>query len=122
MAKSNWAKSWSVGIRVRIERDGSVILSERAAELLAEIGRHRSITKAAKAAGMSYRKAWTVVREINEAAGQTLVQAAVGGIKGGGAKLTERGKFAREVYDDVRRTMHEAAAGALQRSIGSADT
>jgi molybdate transport system substrate-binding protein len=122
MAKANWAKDWSVGIRVRIERDGSVILSEGAAELLAEIGRYRSITKAAKVAGMSYRKAWTVVQEINRAAGDRLIQAAVGGVKGGGAKLTERGRFAQEVYDEVRRTMHEAAAGALMRTIGSADT
>jgi molybdate transport system substrate-binding protein len=122
MAKAHWAKDWSVGIRVRIERNGSVILSERAAELLAEIGRYRSITKAAKAAGMSYRKAWTVVQEINRAAGDRLIQAAVGGVKGGGAKLTERGKFAQEVYDDVRRTMQEAAAGALMRTIGSGDT
>jgi len=121
MAKVNWAKDWSVGIRVRIERDGSIILSENAAQLLAEIRRYRSITKAAKAAGMSYRKAWTVVQEINQAAKDTLVQAAVGGVKGGGAKLTERGTFAQEVYDEVRRTMHEAAAGALQRIVGSAD-
>jgi molybdate transport system substrate-binding protein len=121
MAKVNWSKDWSVGIRVCIERDGSIILSERAAELLAEIGRRRSITKAAKAAGMSYRKAWTVVQEINQAAGDTLVQAAVGGVKGGGAKLTERGRFAQEVYDEVRRTMHEAAAMALERTLGSAN-
>jgi len=121
MARANWAKDWSVGIRVRIERGGSVILSERAAELLAEIGRYRSITKAAAAAGMSYRKAWTVVQEINQAAGDALVQAAVGGVKGGGANLTERGRFAREVFDEVRRTMREAAAGALMRTVGSAD-
>jgi len=122
MAKLNWAKDWSVGIRVRIERDGSVILSESASELVAEIGRHGSITKAAKAAGISYRKAWTVVQEVNQAAGDTLIQAAVGGVKGGGAKLTERGRFAQAVYDEVRRAMHEAAAGALERTIGSSDT
>src|SRR5262245_30032552 len=122
MAKVNWAKDWSVGIRVRIERDGCVILSESAAELLAEIGRYRSITKGAKAAGMSYRKAWTLVQEINQAAGQTLVQAAVGGVKGGGARLTERGKFALEVYDRVQRSLREAAAVALTQTIGSGDT
>jgi molybdate transport system substrate-binding protein len=121
MAKANWAKNWAVDVRVRIERSGAAILSERGAELLAEISRWRSITKAAKAAGISYRKAWSLIQEINRGAGETLVQAAVGGVKGGGAKLTERGKFALEVYDQVRRTLHEAAAGALVRTIGVAD-
>src|SRR5262249_45829358 len=100
---------------------GAAILSERGAELLAEIARWRSITKAARAAGISYRKAWSLIQEINQGAGETLVQAAVGGAEGGGAKLTERGKFALEVYDQVRKTWHEAAAGALVRTIGGAD-
>ncbi len=56
-------------------------------ELLDAIGRHRSITAAAKIVGISYRKAWNMIQEINTAAGDTLVESAVGGVKGGGGAV-----------------------------------
>jgi molybdate transport system substrate-binding protein len=117
MPKSNWANDWTVAVPVLIDRHGQTVLAEGRAELLAAIGTHRSITKAAKAIGISYRKAWSLIQEINAAAGTPLVSAAVGGAQGGGADLTERGRFALRVYDQVRRTLHQTAAGALQRAV-----
>src|SRR5262245_50623358 len=101
MPRFPWAAEWRVGVRVWVERNGEAVLGEGRAELLAAIDSERSITKAAKAAGMSYRRAWNLIQEINTAAGETLVEAAVGGATGGGARLTDRGRFAVEVYDDV---------------------
>jgi molybdate transport repressor ModE-like protein len=66
---------------------------------------------------MSYRRAWSLVQETNESAGEPLVEAAVGGIKGGGAILTERGKFALEVYEQVHKSLLESAAIVLQRIV-----
>src|SRR6188472_341124 len=117
MAKTHWAGDWTVGVRVWVERDGQTVLGEGRAELLAAIDTERSITKAAKAAGMSYRRAWTMIQEVNEAAGETLVSAAVGGKEGGGARLTDNGRLALEVYEDVRRSLVESAAGTLGRVI-----
>jgi molybdenum ABC transporter molybdate-binding protein len=112
-----WTREWSVGIRVWVARSGEAVLGEGRAELLAAIGRLRSITKAAKAVKISYRKAWSLVQEINSAAGEPLVEAAVGGVKGGGARLTDRGKLVLSAYEQVRRALHQSAAGALQRTV-----
>jgi molybdenum ABC transporter molybdate-binding protein len=117
MTKANWANDWKVGIRVWVERRGQAVLGEGRAELLAAIDSEHSITKAAKTAGMSYRRAWTMIQEVNAAAGETLVEAAVGGRQGGGAQLTPHGRLALEVYDRVRQSLVESAAGALRQSI-----
>src|SRR6185436_4662219 len=117
MAKSHWASDWNVGVRVWVEREGQAVLGEGRAELLAAIDSEHSITKAAEAAGMSYRRAWNLIQELNEAAGETLVEAAVGGKQGGGARLTPHGRLALEVYDKVRRSLVESAAGSLRQAI-----
>jgi molybdenum ABC transporter molybdate-binding protein len=117
MAKSHWASDWKVGVRVWVERDAEAVLGESGAELLEAIDSERSITKAAKVAGMSYRRAWNLIQEVNQAAGEPLVEAAVGGLQGGGARLTPHGRLALEVYSKVRSSMMEAAAGAVGQAI-----
>ncbi|HEX3599497.1 MAG TPA: LysR family transcriptional regulator, partial [Lacipirellulaceae bacterium] len=77
MAKAGWGSDWKVGVRVWIDRDGQTVLGEGRAELLAAIASEHSITKAAKLAGMSYRRAWNMIQEINAAASDPLVEAAV---------------------------------------------
>src|SRR4249919_2316805 len=117
MAKTHWANDWKVGVRVWVEREGQAVLGEGRAELLAAIDTYHSITKAAKAAGMSYRRAWNMIQDVNEAAGEALVEAAVGGKQGGGALLTPNGRLALEVYDKVRRSLVDSAAGSLRQVI-----
>jgi molybdate transport system regulatory protein len=51
-----------------------------------------SISKAAKAMGMSYKKAWAMVDEMNTMSGKPLVVPQKGGTHGGGTELTETGK------------------------------
>jgi molybdenum ABC transporter molybdate-binding protein len=119
MAKSHWASDWKVGVRVWVERRGETVLGEGRAELLAAIDSERSITKAAKVAGMSYRRAWNMIQEVNDAAGEPLIEATVGGPQGGGARLTPHGRLALEVYGKIRGSLVEAAAAALGHAIHS---
>jgi molybdenum ABC transporter molybdate-binding protein len=121
MKKSNWADNWQVNVRVWVESSGEAVLGEGRAELMAAVESERSITRAAKALGMSYRRAWTLIREINEAAGETLVEAAVGGKQGGGARLTPHGRAALDIYEKVRQSIVNAAAGSLHRSVAGDD-
>ncbi len=89
---------WGVRVRVWVERDGRKVLGPGRVELLTLIDAHHSISAAAREMGMSYRRAWTLVRDMNEAAGEPLVAASPGGSGGGGATLTERGKEAVSLY------------------------
>ena len=138
-----WDPAWSAGLRIWVERRGKAVLGEGRADLLAGIDRMHSISGAARAMKMSYRHAWLMVQAVNAAAGEPFVESAVGGLQGGGARLTERGRAALQVFqelaDDVRRhaavslgrivargaataasatIVHLAAAVSLQEAVG----
>ena len=61
-------------------------------ELLTQIQALGSITKAAKAMGMSYKRAWDLVTSLNAQAAQPLVLTQAGGKRGGGAEVTAEGQ------------------------------
>jgi molybdate transport system regulatory protein len=60
--------------------------------LLEKIDELGSITKAAKAAGISYKNAWDTINCINNLADKPLVERLAGGKGGGGTSLTMEGK------------------------------
>ena len=60
--------------------------------LLEQIAEQGSITRAAKAAGLSYKAAWDAIDELNNLSEQPLVSRNVGGKGGGGARLTTAGE------------------------------
>ncbi|SOB88351.1 molybdate transport system regulatory protein [Sphingomonas guangdongensis] len=78
------------------------------ADLLDAIAREGSISGAGRALGMSYRRAWVLVDEMNRCFTERLVDTAPGGGKGGGARLTERGRAMLAAYRDL-----EGAAAQL---------
>lgn len=59
--------------------------------LLAQIAACGSITRAAKAVGISYKSAWDAIDAMNNLAGEPLVERLAGGKGGGGTRLTPRG-------------------------------
>lgn len=61
-------------------------------QLLAEIAEYGSITQAAKAMRMSYKAAWDAIDQMNNLAGEALVQRLAGGKGGGGTWLTQLGE------------------------------
>ena len=115
--KGNWSRDWSVKIRVRVERDGKTVLDERAAELLAALEQTHSISAAARSLGISYRHAWLLVQEANDTAGQPLLETEIGGTRGGGARLTEYGRAALRVFEQLQASLRTSAAKALPKVL-----
>lgn len=66
--------------------------------LLAQIAEQGSITRAAKAAGLSYKAAWDAIDELNNLADSPLVERSVGGRGGGGARLSAEGERLLSLY------------------------
>ena len=83
--------------------------------LMELIARHGSIAAAGKEMGMSYRRAWLLVDEINRIFREPLVCKQTGGSGGGGAQLTQLG---REVIDRYR-AIQGAAAKAAAADLGA---
>ncbi len=70
---------------------GDSEVSFRRLNLLRAVGEQGSISRAAKAVGMTYKAAWDAVDAMNNLADQPLVQSQHGGSGGGGASLTPAG-------------------------------
>jgi molybdate transport system regulatory protein len=99
-----------VQFRLRVSRAGDIAVGPGKVDLLEAIEAAGSITGAARALGMSYRRAWLLVDTMNRCFRAPLVEAEAGGKRGGGAQLTRLGA---EVIRRYRRIERDAArAGA----------
>jgi len=75
-----------------IENKGEVVLGGGKTALLLAVDRFGSIQRAADEFGMSYRHAWGAIKKIEQRAGFKIVDTKLGGLDGGGARLTTKGK------------------------------
>jgi molybdenum ABC transporter molybdate-binding protein len=117
---ATWMNDWKVGMRLWVERCGRAILGPGRLELLEWIDRCHSISEAARQMSMSYRRAWLLVDSINKAAGEALVEKQTGGIHGGGAVLTQRGRVAVTAFRDLQSQLRQRAAALLPRILPGA--
>ena len=84
--------------RVWIDGTGGTFLGHGRVVLLERIREYGSITKAAKSMEMSYRRAWDLVDSMNRQAKRPFVELATGGKGGGGARVTEEGEHAVQLF------------------------
>lgn len=92
-----------VAPRLRFKVGAVNVIGPGKIQLLEEIDRTGSISAAARVMGMSYKRAWQLVDEMNRHLSQAVVAASFGGSHGGGAHLTEFG------HETVRRYRHMLA-------------
>jgi molybdate transport system regulatory protein len=71
------------------------------ADVLAAIEREGSISAAGRALGMSYRRIWLLVDEMNRSFTERLVETQAGGSSDRGAHLTDRGRAVLADYRDL---------------------
>ena len=84
--------------QLRIPLVGDVRFGPGKADLLTRIRETGSVSAAAGAMGMSYRRAWSLVSEANKAFRAPLVELSRGGEGGGGARLTKEGEAVLASY------------------------
>ena len=105
-------------LKIRIHFDAESWLGPGKVELLELIEAHGSISAAGRTMGMSYKRAWDLVAEMNRIFGAPVATAQSGGRSGGGAELTPLGRALVEHYRGVERTCGAASAkhvAALER-------
>ena len=79
-------------LSIRIDLAGGGRVGPGKIAVLEEIERTGSISAAGRSLGMSYRRTWTLVEDLNALLGEPVVATAAGGAGGGGAVLTEIGR------------------------------
>lgn len=89
--------------------------------LLSAIAESGSITRAAKAMGMSYKAAWDAIDTMNNLAGEALVERVSGGKGGGGTRLTERGRRLVHNFRLIEQAHREFVQQLSRQAAGIAD-
>lgn len=107
-----------------ILNDNATLLGPGKVALLEAIDREHSLSKAAKSIGMSYRRAWNLVHELNEAMVDPVIETQTGGHDGGGSIVTESGRELIRLYhqledvaNDATQTMRDTLARSLKTSV-----
>ena len=102
------------GLRFRVVLRPGVALGPGKADLLEAIRETRSLTAAASRFGMSYKRCWSLVQELNASFRHPLVETEKGGTGGGGgARLSELGEHVLARY----RQLEADAAAAIAAGV-----
>jgi molybdate transport system regulatory protein len=106
-----------ISVRLRVDFGPRSALGPGKIALLEAIDRSGSLSQAALQLGMSYRRAWGLLRDLNREFDQPLATASVGGAHGGGAELTPLAIAVIAAYRAVERaaarSAHEHFAGLV---------
>ena len=100
-------------VRIGIPLGDSYAMGPGKADLLDAIHATGSISAAGRKLGMSYRRAWLLVDEMNRCFREPVVVATKGGPQGGGAVLTPTGREALARY----RTIQKHALAAITAEL-----
>ena len=104
--------------RFRVMRGSEIALGPGKVALLRELQRTGSIVEAARHMEMSYMRAWKLIQTMNACFREPLVIAERGGKTRGGARLTEAGKKALALYQQIESESVEATRTIARRFTG----
>ena len=88
-------------LSIRIDLVSGARIGPGKIALLEAIEKSGSISAAARTLNMSYRRAWLLVDELNNALREPAVAAATGGRSGGGALVTDAGRAILALYRQI---------------------
>jgi molybdate transport system regulatory protein len=116
------ADARQAALTIRIDFGAAGFLGPGKIALMELIAKHGSISAAGREMGMSYRRAWLLVDEINRIFRAPLVETQMGGSGGGGARLSRLGRDVVDRYRAIQGSATTASAAdlkALKASLAS---
>ena len=105
--------TFEVKFRLRIYRGDEIAIGPGKVALVEAIAETGSISAAARQLGMSYRRAWLLIAELNRSLKSPAVVGVAGGKRGGGATLTAEGRELVTRYRAIETAAHGAASPDL---------
>ena len=97
----------SIRSKIWIESAGEPVFGRGRRFLLEAIDSHGSINQAAKEVDISFRKAWSHIKAMEERLGIKLVERQAGGKNGGGAVLTNEARAFLKKYVALEKGLQE---------------
>jgi molybdate transport system regulatory protein len=106
-------------LTLRVDFGSSRSIGPGKIRLLEAIERTGSISQAGRSLGMSYRRAWLLIDDMNQCFRHAVVSAKPGGSQGGGAVLTEFGAGVVRDYRAIETAASDAAELRLRGLEGA---
>ena len=107
-----------VAFKIWFDNNGKAF-GEGPCELLRRVEKTNSLHQAAHQMGMSYSKAWKLIQMMEKRLGFTLLDKKVGGLSGGGSRVTPRAKDFIERYERFEMEAIKAIEKAYKKNFGS---
>lgn len=101
-----------------VEHEGRLALSDYRLRLLEIVERTHSLADAASELGLSYRRAWGKIKEMEANTGHRLVVSRVGGAGGGHTELTPQGRDLVERYRRFQSLARRGVEDAFRSAFG----
>jgi molybdate transport system regulatory protein len=108
MAGPKGSKYYDIFLKQQLQlvtKEDDTVINEEGFMLLTEIKKEQSIVAASRNMGISYRKAWGLLREIENVLGFQLVGKHRGGKAGGKTDLTPEGIELTEAYGNLKKEL-----------------
>ncbi|OZI21323.1 ModE family transcriptional regulator [Bordetella genomosp. 9] len=100
--------------RLRIRKGELLAIGPGKVALLEAIAEHGSISAAARSLGMSYRRAWLLIDELNRALAEPATESGPGGASGGGSTLTSVGARIIALYRGIETRAQDACKDQIR--------
>ena len=107
------SKPQTPSIRLRIDLSPDSALGPGKIALLERIEATGSLSQAARELGMSYRRAWLLLADVNQMFTDPATTTSVGGTGGGGAQLTDLGREIVRAYREIEDAAEKAAGARI---------
>jgi molybdate transport system regulatory protein len=89
------------GLTLRIDLSRGRAVGPGKIHLLEQVQKSGSITQAGRDLGLSYRRAWLLINDLNNSFRLPVIEAATGGSGGGGEQLTPFGRKLIKLYQTI---------------------
>jgi molybdate transport system regulatory protein len=115
MARKSSTKTPVLKPRLRVTCGKDIALGPGKMELLALLVETESLSESARRMDMSYMRAWKLVKTMEKCFREPVVMAERGGKSGGGMKVTETGRRALALYQQMESNALKSMEDPWQR-------
>ena len=107
--------------KVWLDENGKVF-GDGPFELLKRVEQTDSLHQAAHQMGMSYSKAWCLIRSLEQRLGYHLIERKVGGTSGGGSWITPEARTLMNQYERFRKEVERTLERLYQKHFGESSS
>ncbi len=104
-----------------LRSDGKLLVGRDRIKVLEAVAEHKSISRAAKAAGFSYKAAWDAVTAINNLLPSPAFVTKAGGKSGGGAEVTPEGLKLIETFHKLEDRLSRLTSAIAEEGLEGFD-